>query len=580
MKAKENKRETNYPSPPIIEIDKNLNDKIIEKREYEFQFDNKIYELTISRSEKNIFTFILKERTPEEINKMIYYEQNKQLEELLYLFFVPQGENKKLDEIIFERIETFINKNQISLLKKENMKDSITLIFSLKTQMDDIKIEIKLEKKEKTITDDDKFEILNNKILDLLKQFEDMKNFYEQQLKEKDDEIKKLKEIIEKSKIINTEEEKEEKIEIDYESIKSHIISKKYSYKKILEIDGKIGINDLFEVYHLHNDKNSVYIAAKNKIINDYKANISIYQLLSIDDYIKVKILYGHKEGISFIKYFLNHKENKDYLLSGDVEDMIIVWDILNDYNKVSFIQPNYKQILLGEPIYNSLLLFTEKKNYIYTTTCTNNFNKLYELENGAFVKDVSITYYFKTLYLIIYKYKNNDKILNLIIDCCKDFVVIYNLFNEDIYDKIKTEMTRGDNTYARITCDKDNNEFLTISNERGSIILYDLKKKNIIKCFNLKEEIYTFINLNNDYIICSQSSKDYLRLIDLKKYTINKFIDCDNNIICIKFIILNKKEELIIAAGKKDSKIMLIFPTSSSSSASASYNEGETTPI
>ena len=77
---------------------------------------------------------------------------------------------------------------------------------------------------------------------------------------------------------------------------------------------------------------------------------------------------------------------------------------------------------------------------------------------------------------------------------------------------------------------------------------------------------------MNNNYIICSQSSKDYLRLIDLKNFTINKFIDCDNNIICIKFIILNKKEELIIAAGKKDSKIMLIFPTSSNSS-----YEGET---
>ena len=135
--------------------------------------------------------------------------------------------------------------------------------------------------------------------------------------------------------------------------------------------------------------------------------------------------------------------------------------------------------------------------------------------------------------------------------------------------------MTKGDNRYAQITCDKNNNEILSISNERGSIILYDLKKKNIIKCFNLKEEIYTFINLNNNYIICSQSSKDYLRLIDLKNFTINKFIDCDNNIICIKFIILNKKEELIIAAGKKNSKIMLIFPTSSNSS-----YEGETTSI
>ena len=32
------------------------------------------------------------------------------------------------------------------------------------------------------------------------------------------------------------------------------------------QIDAKVGINDLFEVYHLHNDENTVYIATKKKI--------------------------------------------------------------------------------------------------------------------------------------------------------------------------------------------------------------------------------------------------------------------------------------------------------------------------
>ena len=31
------------------------------------------------------------------------------------------------------------------------------------------------------------------------------------------------------------------------------------------QIDEKVGINDLFEVYHLHNDENTVYIATKKK---------------------------------------------------------------------------------------------------------------------------------------------------------------------------------------------------------------------------------------------------------------------------------------------------------------------------
>ncbi len=442
------------------------------------------------------------------------------------------------------------------------MNNTIYLIFLLKTEFDDIRIEIELEKKEIKISNDEKFNILNEKIVNLKNEFEKIKNYYEKQREENINEIKILKEKIEKLGIIKPDNKIKKNIIVN-ELFKSHTASKKYGCKKILnEIDGQIGVNDLFEVYHIHNEENIVYIASKKKTGKDDKSNISIFALFSINDIFKIKILEGHQNQIVFIKYFFNPKEIKEYLLSGDASNKIIVWDILNDYEKVCFINVEYKQLLLNEPIFNSLLLFTEKKNYIYTSTYTNNNSKLYELEDGAFIKDVSITYNYKTLYMLKYEYKSKDKNMNLIIDCCNNFVVIYNPFNEEIYAEINNEKTIGDNRYACITYDKDNKDFLTISNERGYIIIYDLQKKNIFKFFNIKDQLYNIINWKNDYLICSQ--KNFLRIIDIKNKSISNFIECEKNIICIKYIVLNQKDELIIAAGANSPNIFILFSLSS----------------
>ena len=544
-----------------IETPECKKNEVINKKEYEFSFDNKNYELIVSINEETIFNFILKPRNPKNINIIEYYEQNKKLTELFELFFIIKDENKNQNNVIFERIDNFINKKEISLSKKN---DTIYLTFLFKTQFDDIKREIGLEKKEIKITNDKKFDILNKKIVDLKNEFNNIKNYYEKQREENNNEIKILKEKIEKLGINKSDNEiKKKKYNIVNELFKSHTASKIYSSKKILnEIDGEIGVNDLFEVYHLHNEENIVYIASKRKRGKGDISNISIFALFSINDIFKIKILVGHQNQIVFVKYFFNPKEVKEYLLSGDVSDKIIVWDILNDYEKVCFINVEYKKLLIDKPIYNSLLLFTEKKNYIYTSTYTNNNSKLYELEDAAFIKDVSITYNYKTLYMLKYEYKSKDKNLDLIIDCCNNFVVIYNPFNEEIYAEINNEKTIGENRYACITYDKDNKEFLSISNERGYIVIYDLQKKYIFKYFNLKDELYSIINWKNDYLICSQNN--FLRIIDIKEKSISNFIECEKNIICIKYIVLNQKDELIIAAGANSSNIFILFSPSS----------------
>ena len=185
-----------------VETPESNKNEVIKKKEYEFSFDNKIYELIVSRNEENIFNFTLKPRTPKDINIIEYYEQNKKLTELFELFLIRKDEKFNQNNVIFERIDNFIYKKKISLLKKKDMNNTIYLIFLLKTEFDDIRIEIELEKKEIEISNDEKFNILNEKIVDLKNEFEKIKNYYEKQREEKSNEIKILKEKIEKLGII------------------------------------------------------------------------------------------------------------------------------------------------------------------------------------------------------------------------------------------------------------------------------------------------------------------------------------------------------------------------------------------
>ena len=172
-------------------------------------------------------------------------------------------------------------------------------------------------------------------------------------------------------------------------------------------------------------------------------------------------------------------------------------------------------------------------------------------------IKDVIITNNYKTLYLI--KYKNSEN-KNLIIDCCQDYVVIYNPFNEEIYATIDNEKTKGDNRNACIIYNKNKTDYLLFVNEYGFIIMYDLKNRKIVKTLHLESELYNILDWNDNYFIITQYKKNYLVKFKLGMNNIEKFIEWENKIICIKNITLNKKEELIFAAGKNSSNIFILY--------------------
>ena len=323
-------------------------------------------------------------------------------------------------------------------------------------------------------------------------------------------------------------------------------------------LDGGWGMNDHFAVYNLVKDpKKIVYVAIKNKLENSQSSFINILQIKSENNYKIIQRLYGHNQRIVFVQYYLDPYTDNEYLLSADQEDIVIVWKILdkNNYKRFIYINTFYGEFLMGQSICSCLIFFTERKNYIYTTSKTNNFGKLYELEDGAFKRNVSITINNYTIYLIKYK--------EYIIDICKDYIMIYNPFNEEIYDKIENEQLSGENRSGCITYNKDNSDYLSISNENGFIIIYDLIKKNIFKIIQTDGEFYHIISWNLKYLIVAVYNQNSLWIVDFNgNIDKNTFTNLNEHPICVKKSILNGEEVILCSGGEDNNSLYIYFPS------------------
>ena len=549
----------NCPPPSIYQ----KTEKLLEKN-YNIKSDEKEYDLNISLYNNNqnnsekIFNFKLIQHY-ESFKQIFSYETHKSTSELVKLFLIniPQNQNINLEKKIFEKIEKFHTNNNVQLMPK-NSDNFIELIYILKTYDDeDIKFIIELTK----IDDIDLYKEKNQ--YELIKEIHELK-FNMRKMEQKYDELKEEVKIL-KSQInlLNYNGRRAKLIKEEDQLIFKTDLSVLNSIKKIdAEIDGGRGANDFFELFHIKNDESSIYIALKCKEENSDISNIDIIKMKSINDIRKIKRLKGHQKRIVFVKYFKNPYTLQEYLISGDREENVRAWEILDENNYLSLcvIKTNYGRLLMQQSIYNCLIYFTEKRNYIITTTVTNNYSRLYELENGAFIKDISLTYYNYTYYLVSYK--------DYIVDCCKDFVMIYNPLNEEVYSKIENSYTKGDNRSCCIIYNKNDNDYLYISNSNGYVIEYCLNTKVVMYNFDINKDLYHIIFWDLNNLIIAQYNSEYLGLVDIKNKNIKNLIKCRKTFMCVKKILLNKNNEILLASGEDSTDIFIIFasntPTSS----------------
>ena len=100
-----------------------------------------------------------------------------------------------------------------------------------------------------------------------------------------------------------------------------------------------------YEIFLSYID-NKEYLASPNS--NNF--NLDIFLLIDNE---KIKSLPIHKNHIITIRYFINNKNKNEYLISGDENKIVIIWDITNNYNIKYYINTN-----LGHNIYSCLIIF------------------------------------------------------------------------------------------------------------------------------------------------------------------------------------------------------------------------------
>ena len=557
----------NCPPPSVYE----KTEKILEKN-YNIKYKENEYDLIISLYEnkqnnlEKIFNFKLLYPI-DNLNKYISYENEKSTSELMKLFLINISENNDKEKKIFEKIEKFHLNNNVELIINKNT-DIVDLVYILKTYDDeDIKFVVKLTKTGNIINKEKNKSELIREIQELKNTIKLMEQKYDKIIKAQNDEIKSLKESIKdlrqnnlnnSNKIINEEE--------NQLIFKSDIPLLNNIKLLNADIDGGRGLNDYFEPFYIKDDLKTVYIAVKCKEIDSDISYIDIFKMISIHDIKKIKRLSGHQKRIVFIKYFKNPYTLQEYLISGDREEKVRTWEILdeNNYKLLNVITTNYGRLIMQQSIYNCLIYFTNKRNYIFTTTVTNNYSRLYDLDDGSFVKDISTTYYNYTLYLLRYK--------DYIIDCCKNFVIIYNPFNEEVYSKIENSYTKGDNRSACIIYNKNNTDYLCLSNSNGYVIIYDLNEKDIYYTFELYQDLYHIIFWDLNQLLVAQYDSDSIGIININNKTTTN-IKCHKTLMCVKKVLINKADEILLASGEDGGDIFILFSSTTPESSNIKKN-------
>ena len=528
-------------------------------KNFELIFNDKIYILSLSLlnvtipnstptpKEEKTLNFNLKEKNQIEFDDIIFYESNKDINDLAKLFLINLNKNPNIEEAIFSKIDNFHSKNNVLLSKDENNENILKLIYIQKMIDDDnYEIIINLDKKSNKISKETEILKISNTFKNLSKDLEDLKLSFEKKLKEKEEENISLK------KLLGEVKPKKELEPLVFNSEPNKLTL----CKTINEVvDGGRGMNDHFAVYNLVKDpKKTVYIAIKNKLEESQNSYINIIKIKSVDNYKIIKRLYGHNQRIVFVKYYLDPYTENEYLLSADKEEVVIVWKILdkNNYKRFCYINTFYGQLLMKQSIYSCIIFFTERKNYIYTTSVTKNYSRLYELEDGSFLRNVSLTLNNYTLHLIKYK--------EYIIDICKDYIIIYNPFSEEIYDKIQNDKTSGLNRSGCITYNKINTDYLSITNECGFITIYDLNEKKIYKIIKTNGDLYHIISWNLKYLIVAVHNYNSLWVLDFDGNMNKTTFKSNAHLICVKHFILNGEEVIFCAGGQGFNSLYIYY--------------------
>lgn len=273
---------------------------------------------------------------------------------------------------------------------------------------------------------------------------------------------------------------------------------------EIIDTNTPFGNNDMFEVYTSIID-NKIYIASPN-----YKENyLDIYSLL---DNKKITSLKDNNKSFDSVRYFVNYRNKKEYLVTGMNYDKINIWDITDNYKIKYKIDDD-----------SCILIFIDNdQDYIITGTkyaSKNKINstKIYSFNNCSFIRYIENTNQEHIEYLLPWLNKKDQKYY--IIQLAKDIILINDLKGQLYANLSNYEFGKY---YTGFLYSKDNKDYLCVSSEeeKNSIIeIWDLDNKNMTKVFDLLSKFYisNIISWNERYILICDCDNKCIKVFDLE---------------------------------------------------------------
>ncbi len=352
---------------------------------------------------------------------------------------------------------------------------------------------------------------------------------------------KKIKNNILKYNIIDEDEQLDMNINYDIEEKKINLndiknIDENIEFKtnpnlSIRKKYFKVRNNSLIELYHSYHDNNELYMAKTEKTILGY--NIKIIKFKNREFVTRLK---KHNNKIIIIKHFFNLIKLHDFIISGDIDHIINIWDVSYKYSINQFI---YSIIYNGNNIYKILnISIEENENNInnYLLIYDNSIN-VYKLSNGNFIKNINHYPLKEEKIINLIKWKNKDNNLDYIIKCSEHKIVIFNFIDEDIFFELSNYKKNNDDTNLIYKSEGyissfQNLDYLFIFTSDMNLEIWDLYN------LSLKENISININLDNDNNLLNivPWNNKYLLIIDEKDNFIY-VIDIISNIIVSKIV-------------------------------------------
>ena len=522
---------------------------LIETKNYKLNLDNDTFLLTIETFPNENIEFKVKQINELSIS---YFYKKYSFEEILQKLYLYKEFNKNISNIL-KFIDASISQNKMILIKDKEKK----IKLSLKRIIDLNEIDCIIELDEIKLKNEELVQLLFNEMKEIKSKgigkgddqnviitINQLKKELEQKNKEKEEMKKKIDLLIEENNKMKDNFEKYKKyVEEKLNDLKNKDINffTEINNENFIQNPINLKYNEILTTNHSNAGKLSnfeVFTGSKDNIPylvyhNEINFNLEVMRLT---DNTIVHFLKKHTGKITVINYYKKNNDN-EYLLSCDLNKLVVIWEIQNNFNIKSSIQEEYVGVIWDA----HLLLDLNNKDYILLSSGKKEESiKLYELKdnNCHFIKNIFGTKENSTNYMIPWFYNFKYYVINFYND-----ISIHNIFENECYAKLTVEK-------SSYFCGFIYNKNYLCANDRTNNLLriWDLINKNIVKEIKYDGELgREIIQWNNTYTIIA--CKYSVIIINLEKGEMISKISIKRCIGGVKKIFLDRAGECLIVS-------------------------------